>query len=87
MSRLEIFNQLEKERDYQNSRWGKDFDLKNTYNDWATYINMYVSEGGKMNKTFLEQREAFIKVAALCVAVIEQMDIHGELTPRHYEKK
>ena len=87
MSRQEIYNQIDKERKIQDDRWGEDFDLKNSYNDWATYINMYISNGGKMNADFFDQRKAFLKVASLCVAVLEQMNKHGELIPRHYDLK
>lgn len=83
MDRATIFTLIENERAYQDKKWGKAFDDKNTPNDWVAYI---VAHAGKA-VTLPWNREAFrasiLKVAALCVAALER----EEYAPRHYDNQ
>jgi hypothetical protein len=83
MERSEIFKQIEGERVYQDSKWGKDFDDKNTPNDWVAYLSKYL---GKSVASFAGDkanfREGILKVATLCVAILER----DKYAPRHYDR-
>jgi len=84
--REEIFESIEKERDYQDGKWGTDFDDKNTANDWATYIGGYAAASAplQLDKGVFETK--MLKVAALAVAAIEASRRNGGPAPRHYDK-
>lgn len=81
-----ILEQIRCERDYQDGKWGKEFDDKNTINDWAAYINIYLSHSTVMGATPLEQRNALLKVAALAVAALETDSRNEGLAKRHYDE-
>lgn len=80
--RAEIFKEIEAERDYQDKRWGGPGvdDEKNKPNDWVSYIAKYSTRW--QDGTFFpyipetedEFRKCMVKVAALAVAAIEQVD-------------
>ena len=80
-----IYAAIDYERDYQDERWGDEFDDKNTANDWCTYICRYATNAADFNGTTVRFREQMTKVAALAVAAIEATDRTGELPPRHYD--
>lgn len=82
MSREEIFNSINKEREYQDNKWGGPTidDKYNSFNDWVAYISKYSTRwfpGGfppydaSVTEAF---KQSMIKVAALAVAAIEQVD-------------
>ena len=81
MSRKEVFKAIGAERDYQDSKWGPVFDDLNTPNDWVAYISRYLG----LAVIYPFDRGAFhtaiLKVATLCVAVLERQDY----APRHYD--
>ena len=82
MDRQQIFAEIEKEREYQNHKWGEDFDNKNTPNDWVAYMMKYL---GRAVTTTPFERQAFhiaiLKVVTLGVAILER----AEYAPRHYD--
>lgn len=83
MDRKEIFNLIDKERDYQEGF----LDSKNTLNDWITYICHYATRAGMPwvkghTARLVQAREGLIKAAAVCVAALEQDDI----ALRHYDE-
>jgi len=84
MKREDIFKAIEAERAYQDSKWGTEFDDKNTPNDWVAYITAYLGKSISVSKPWDEEvfRTAMLKVAALSVAVLEREDY----APRHYDK-
>jgi hypothetical protein len=84
--RSDIFNDIEKERDYQDKKWGNAFDDKNTINDWGTYINIYLANATKMNISKEEQRTQMLKIATLTVAALETFDRNNGFANRHYDK-
>jgi len=84
--REKIFKEIDEEREYQNSRWGTEFDDKNTLNDWNTYIGIYGGYAAEMFRTKEEQRKYMLKVAALAVAALETFDKNDGFPPRHYDK-
>ena len=83
--REQIFSEIEKERDYQDEKWGTEFDKLNTINDWNTYINIYMGRACEMRRTLKEQRKLIIKVASLAVAALERFDENDGFFPRHYD--
>ena len=81
MTRQEVFNAIETERDYQNRKWGNDFDSKNTPNDWVAYISKYLGQAVTMPFNAETFRTQILKVATLATAVLEQ----DSFAPRHYD--
>ena len=84
-SRKKIFGEINEERDYQDTRWGTEFDNKNTINDWMTYISMYGGYATEINRTKVDQRKYMLKVASLAVAALERFDENDGFAPRHYD--
>lgn len=80
-----IINEIKAERDYQDKKWGYEFDDKNTLNDWATYINIYLAKATAMGIQKEEQRKMLVKVATLAVAALETFDRNGGFPNRHYD--
>jgi hypothetical protein len=85
-ARQRIFEEIYVEREYQDGKWGKEFDDKNTLNDWLTYIGIYGSYAAKMRISKEEQRNNMLKVAALAVAALETFDRNDGFAPRHYDE-
>jgi hypothetical protein len=81
MDRTEIFASIEKERAYQEQRWGNGFDTLNTPNDWVTYITKYLGQSVTMPFNAEQFRTQLLKVATLAVAALEQ----PTYAPRHYD--
>jgi hypothetical protein len=86
-NRVELFKEIELERAYQDNKWGDEFDKKNTINDWASYINIYLGRACEMGRPKNQQRENLIKVAALAIAALERFDENLGFAPRHYDDK
>ena len=85
MSRTSIFTEIEAERAYQDSKWGIEFDDKNTINDWVTYLNIYAAAATKIGQSKAAQRAQLLKVATLAVATLETFDRNDGFAPRHYD--
>lgn len=81
MNRPEIFEAVEKERAYQDEKWGRTFDDANTPNDWIAYIMVYAGSAVTLpwNKDVF--RKAILKVMTICCAILER----EEYAPRHYD--
>ncbi len=71
---LEIMKEIEKERRIQDSTWGREFDDKNTSDDWAAYIIKYATGERHLPETSEQFRNNMIQTAALAVAAIESVD-------------
>lgn len=82
-----VYEELKVERNYQDQKWGHDFDDKNTLNDWLTYINIYGAKAAAMDVSKEDQRKYMVKVAALAVAALETFDRNDGFAPRHYDQK
>lgn len=82
MSREEIFEAIEKERAYQDEKWGRAFDDRNTPNDWVSYVAKYLGQSVTMPFDRSRFHEQLLKAATLCVAALER----DEFPPRHYDK-
>lgn len=76
-----IFNQIDDERAYQETKWGNGFDAKNTPNDWVAYISKYLGQTVTMPFNEDTFRKQLLKVATLAVAALEQENY----APRHYD--
>lgn len=83
MERTEIFNLVTKEREYQNKKWGTEFDSKNTPNDWVAYISKYLGQSVTLPWNEEVFRTQMIKVMALASAALEQ----DTFAKRHYDKE
>jgi hypothetical protein len=81
MVRREVFEEIEKERAYQQDKWGNDFDEKNTPNDWVAYMSKYLGQAVTMPFDVEKFRTQILKVATIATAVLEQADY----APRHYD--
>ena len=81
MERIKVFQAISAERDYQDGKWGTEFDDKNTANDWVAYIASYLGKAVTNPWNGEQFRKALIKVAALCVAILEREDF----PKRHYD--
>lgn len=82
----EIIETIKDERLYQNTKWGTAFDDKNTINDWAAYVNIYMSRATSMNANPDAVREGFMKAASILVAALESCDRNNGFPKRHYDK-
>lgn len=80
-----LFEEIREEREYQDSKWGTEFDNKNTVNDWVAYIAQYSGYAIKMGNSTVEQRRHMLKVATLAVAALEAFDRNEGFPPRHYD--
>lgn len=78
---MNIYDEIKKERDYQDGKWGHTVDdEKNTPWMWLAYIAAYASKW--MVGTFPpltrevgdDFRAKMIKTAAICVAAVESID-------------
>lgn len=83
---MNVYDEIKEEREYQDIKWGTEFDNKNTLNDWCSYIVNYLGRAVTMFNNPKDQRLALIKVAALAVAALESFDRNGGFPPRHYDK-
>lgn len=81
MKRSDIFAAVEKERAYQDEKWGRDFDDKNTVNDWVAYMTKYLGQAVTLPWTDATFRTQLLKVIALGVAALER----NTYPPRHYD--
>ena len=82
------FGSLVDEASYSAGKWSKEFDDKNTLNDWLAYIVMYASDAAKMGVSADESYKKLIKAANLCMLAATKVrgdTPHGGLSPRHYD--
>lgn len=82
MTREQVFSLISAEREYQNAKWGSEFDDKNTRNDWVAYISQYLGKAVTFGPDTAQFRNALTKVAALAVAALERENY----APRHYDE-
>ena len=80
MKREAVFNQISKERDRQDEQWGGPLhDIEHDVQGWvACFVNFLARAVNKEAAWGLDlevARLAFLKVAALCVAAIESIDL------------
>lgn len=75
-----------RERQYQDGRWGTDFDDKNTINDWTTYLCRYATRGTRIDDGPHEFLVHLIKVAAIAMAAYETYARKRGFASRHYDK-
>ncbi len=80
--RHEIFEAVEAERAYQDKKWGREFDDKNTPNDWVAYLTRYTGLAVTMPWDEAAFRKAIVKVMAICCAILER----DTFAPRHYDR-
>lgn len=76
-----MFEAIEEERAYQESKWGSEFDGKNIPNDWVAYMTKYLGQAVTMPFNVDTFRTQILKVATIATAVLEQADYAG----RHYD--
>lgn len=81
----EALNAIRVEREYQNKRWGTEFDDNNTINDWVTYITRYAGQAA-FAEVGQSQVTQLVKVAALAVAALEAYARNDGFPSRHYDQ-
>ena len=79
----DFFQVIKEEREYQNSKWGEEFDKFNTANDWIAYIVNYTGKAVTLPWDEEQFLIALQKVAALCAAAWTR----DSFPPRHYDKE
>lgn len=79
----EIFEEIRKERERQDGKFGETFDAKNTANDWAAYINHYMPTG--FHTTTPEFERKMVQIAAIAVAAIQASRRNDGPAKRHYD--
>lgn len=85
-TREDIVHAILKEREYQESKWGSDFDDKNTINDWVTYICHYASKAGmEEDLSGSADTRMLVKAATLCFAALEADARNNGFPARHYD--
>ena len=83
-----VFTDILAERGYEETQWSQAFDDKNTVNDWAGYVNIYMARAaayGNRSNTYA-QRSGFLKACCLLVSAIFTCDLNAGFAPRHYEE-
>jgi hypothetical protein len=83
MTKEDVFDRITVERNYQDAKWGNEFDDKNTPSDWASFITYYATRSLLNNQYFdLDNYLSdIVKVAALAVAILER----EKVAPRHWD--
>jgi len=81
-----ILQAIRDERTYQDAKWGKEFDARNTINDWVTYIHNYAAGACVWPADKEAQKRSLVKVAALAVAAIQRCEENDGFAPRHYDE-
>lgn len=79
--RQKIFGEINRERDYQDGKWGHESDdTKNTPFHWVTWIVKYATmfTNGTWKPEVNAFRFSMLKAAAICVAAIESLDRQRE---------
>lgn len=77
MTRQEIYNVLDKERNYQDQVWDKDHSHEHEVGSWLVYMQHYLNRAVSGLTTSSGNKEALIqlrKIAALSIACFE---VHG----------
>jgi hypothetical protein len=80
----EILEQIALESERARKQWGTTFDDKNTLNDWAVYVNIYLGKATAMGATKEEVVKNLIKAAGLLVSALDRA-VNDKFAPRHYE--
>jgi hypothetical protein len=78
MKRPDVYKLIDGERDYQDKKWGGEFDDKEwSGGDWIIFIERYVAEA-KSKIGYPDVMDSVRKIAALAVACME----YNETKPR-----
>lgn len=81
----ELLVAVDKEYCYACDRWGREFDDRNTINDWVAYINQYLVLATLAGATHEQVEAGFIKAANLAVSAIAALKRNGKFPERHYD--
>jgi hypothetical protein len=84
--RSNIFVEISNERDYQDGKWGKENDDRNTPNDWIAYITAWTGKAYKYPSCKDNFRKNMVKVAAIAVAAVEACDRNDGIPPNTLDK-
>ena len=86
MNRDAIMQRILAERDRQFDLPGREFDVRNTPNDWAAIVGRYLFEEarrGRFKPTRASYEDSLVKAAAVLLAALEHcsmMDAHNEFS-------
>lgn len=80
------FNALDRELRYAWSKWGGEFDDKNTINDWIAYATLYMGDAAKIeNKDDQVTQYGFLLKAAGLLLTAAARVRQNRIAGRHYE--
>jgi len=72
INRLEVYEAIDGERDYQDKKWGSQFnDSEWSIGDWLIFMERYVEEAKGRIGYDVEALDSVRKIAALAVACME----------------
>lgn len=72
MTRQQVYDLIDKERDYQIERWTGEFDDSQwAINDWLVFIERYIKKARDYTGFPVGQMNEIRKIAALAVAAME----------------
>lgn len=77
-----IYDEIQRERDHQDQKWGHAFDDQNTGHDWQAYMNNQLARGFSYFAD-IDPRTAMLKAAAVAVAALEAYDRNGGFPSSH----
>jgi len=76
-ARQKILAEISVERDRQYNLPGSEYDVKHSVNDWVAIATQYLSRNATRKHQSLsvdEQRDNFVKTAAIILAAVEHLD-------------
>ena len=76
-ARQKILEEISAERDRQYNLPGSEYDVKHSVNDWVAISTQYLSRNATRKHQsidVIEQRDNFIKTAAIILAAVEHLD-------------
>ena len=76
MTTTEVIKEIEIERDYQNHKWGKDHDQKESIGDFMIYMDEYL-ESAKRRLTRNSKQQALEQIRKVAALAVACMEIHG----------
>jgi hypothetical protein len=82
----ELSSEVLKEVLRARQQWGTAFDEKNTLNDWAAYINIYLGQATTMEVSDEDVRTNLRKAAGLALSALYHAE-NNSLAPRHYDSQ
>lgn len=78
-----IYHEIKLEREKQKEKWSEEHDNRQTCGDYHCIIDNIISD---ISHSQINNREGFIKIAAVAVAAIEAYDRHNDIQVAKVQK-